>query len=99
MRKLIVVLAVLGVTAAGTAASTRAGAAVTTASSTVGTTAASTASIAWGACSDPNLKQLHAQCGFLKVPLDYSKPNGAKISIAVSRILHTSPASRDTAKS
>jgi pimeloyl-ACP methyl ester carboxylesterase len=93
MRKLIVVLAVLGVTAAG-AASTRAGAAVTTASSTAGTTAASAASITWGACSDPGLKQLHAQCGFLKVPLDYSKPNGAKISLAVSRILHTSPASQ-----
>jgi pimeloyl-ACP methyl ester carboxylesterase len=37
---------------------------------------------------------MHAQCGFLKVPLDYRHPNGAKISLAVSRIKHTSPASQ-----
>src|SRR5579875_265242 len=91
MRKLIVVLAVLAVTASGAAVSSRAGAAVTAASPAART---ATASIKWGACSDSSLRQLHAQCGFLKVPLDYSKPDGAKISLAVSRILHTSPASQ-----
>jgi pimeloyl-ACP methyl ester carboxylesterase len=95
MRKLIVVLAVAGVTVAGTVVTTRAEAVAPAASSTASITAASsTAGINWGPCSDPNLKQLKAQCGFLKVPLDYSKPNGAKISLAVSRILHTSPASK-----
>jgi pimeloyl-ACP methyl ester carboxylesterase len=46
--------------------------------------------IAWGPCSDPNLQAFNAQCGLLSVPLDYSHPNGAKIQLAVSRILHTS---------
>ncbi len=74
------------VTAAGTAVST-ANAATTSATATT-----ATADITWGPCSDPSLKQVHAQCGFLKVPLDYSHPNGATISLAVSRIRHTSPA-------
>ncbi len=30
-----------------------------------------------------------AQCAQVEVPLDYSKPNGRKISIAVSRFKHT----------
>ena len=86
MRKLIAVLAVASVTGAGTALALPAGAAPATASPS--------ASITWGKCSDPNLKQMHAQCGFLKVPLDYRHPNGAKISLAVSRIKHTSSASQ-----
>ena len=93
MRKLIVVLAVAGVAAAGTAVAVPARAAATAASPTA-TPASPTAGITWGPCSDPNLKQMHAQCGFLKVPLDYSAPGGAKISLAVSRIKHTSPASQ-----
>jgi pimeloyl-ACP methyl ester carboxylesterase len=47
------------------------------------------ASVAWGPCTDPNLQQFHAQCGFVSVPLDYSHPGGQKIKIAVSRIKHT----------
>ena len=47
-------------------------------------------SISWGPCSDPNLQAFNAQCGYLSVPLDYSKPNGQKIQLAVSRIEHTS---------
>lgn len=46
--------------------------------------------IRWHSCSDPSLKKLHAQCGYLSVPLDYSKPSGKQIQIAVSRIRHTS---------
>jgi pimeloyl-ACP methyl ester carboxylesterase len=84
--KLIVVLVVAAVAAAGTAVAAPARAAAPAASAT--------ASIAWGPCSDSSLKQVHAQCGLLKVPLDYSDPNGPKISLAVSRIKHTSPASR-----
>jgi pimeloyl-ACP methyl ester carboxylesterase len=98
VRKLITILAAAGVTAAGAVLATPAGAAPTSAttSSTARTTAAtpSSGSIKWGKCSDPNLAALKAQCGFLKVPLNYSHPNGPKISLAVSRILHTSPASK-----
>ena len=45
--------------------------------------------IKWGRCKDATLRQHHAQCGFLTVPLDYAKPRGAKIQLAVSRIQHT----------
>jgi pimeloyl-ACP methyl ester carboxylesterase len=45
--------------------------------------------ITWGACSDPSLKKLHAQCGYLSVPLDYGNPSGVHIQLAVSRIRHT----------
>jgi pimeloyl-ACP methyl ester carboxylesterase len=48
--------------------------------------------IVWGRCSDPSFQGFHAQCGFLSVPLDYSRPHGKQIEIAVSRIRHTSNA-------
>ena len=47
--------------------------------------------IRWGTCADPNLRQAGATCGDLVVPLDYAHPDGAKITLAVSRVLHTSP--------
>ncbi|AEV83244.1 peptidase [Actinoplanes sp. SE50] len=46
--------------------------------------------IDWGTCTRASLKARNAQCGFLTVPLDYAKPNGTKIKIAVSRINHKS---------
>ena len=49
-------------------------------------------SISWGSCSDPSLSQAGAQCGYLSVPLNYSKPNGQKIRLAVARSQHTSSA-------
>ena len=90
MRKLIVVLAAVSVTAGGAALTLPAAAASATSSAA----ASSSARITWGKCSDPDLKKANAQCGFLKVPLDYRHPKGAKISLAVSRIKHTSPASQ-----
>jgi pimeloyl-ACP methyl ester carboxylesterase len=45
--------------------------------------------IHWGSCSDPTLVKYKAQCGFLVVPLDYARPRGQKIKIAVSRVKHT----------
>jgi pimeloyl-ACP methyl ester carboxylesterase len=89
VRNLIVVLAVAGVAVVGAAV-----AAPATAMSSAARPTSSAAGIAWGPCSDPSLKQVQAQCGFLKVPLDYNNPNGTKISLAVSRIEHTSPASK-----
>jgi pimeloyl-ACP methyl ester carboxylesterase len=44
-----------------------------------------------GPCSDPGLVEAHAECSYLQVPLDYSRPGGAKISLAVSRVRHTTP--------
>ena len=51
-----------------------------------------TNSIAWGTCAEKALAQAGAKCGYLSVPLNYNYPYGAKIKIAVSRILHTSSA-------
>lgn len=47
--------------------------------------------IQWGECDNPRLVQAGAQCGFLEVPLDYAKPNGEKIKLAVSRVKHKGP--------
>ncbi|MFD1251184.1 alpha/beta hydrolase [Nocardioides ginsengisoli] len=45
----------------------------------------------WGACASQRLQDEGAQCAMLEVPLDYAKPHGRKIHIAVSRVLHTDP--------
>ena len=47
--------------------------------------------ITWGACQSQDLVVARAQCGFLSVPLDYAKPNGRKIGLAVSRMKATVP--------
>jgi len=48
--------------------------------------------ITWATCSDPGLTSFGAQCATLRVPLDYSNPNGPKITLALSRVQHTSSA-------
>jgi pimeloyl-ACP methyl ester carboxylesterase len=50
--------------------------------------------IKWAPCTDPNLKMHKADCGFLAVPMDYGKPGGATIQLAVSRVRHTVPESK-----
>src|SRR5947208_5847959 len=50
-----------------------------------------TPSISWGACADPTLAAAGAQCAMVPVPLDYARPSGAQIKLAVSRIKHTVP--------
>lgn len=45
--------------------------------------------IRWGRCSDPYLRDAKAKCGDLVVPLDHAQPDGATITLKVSRILHT----------
>jgi len=45
--------------------------------------------VTWGDCADPRLAGRGAQCALLSVPLDYSKPTGAKIQLALSRMRHT----------
>ncbi|GAA4601665.1 pimeloyl-ACP methyl ester carboxylesterase [Actinoplanes octamycinicus] len=46
--------------------------------------------IDWGKCASAGLQARGAECGFLVVPLDYAKPGGTKIKVAVSRIKHKS---------
>lgn len=53
---------------------------------------ASSPDIKWSPCTDPNLKMHKAECGFLAVPMDYRRPLGGSIQLAVSRIRHTVPA-------
>jgi pimeloyl-ACP methyl ester carboxylesterase len=52
------------------------------------------APIVWGACELPGLVNRGAECGYLSVPLDYSKPRGTKIQLAVSRIKHSVAANK-----
>ncbi|MDG4799964.1 alpha/beta hydrolase [Micromonospora sp. WMMD980] len=47
--------------------------------------------IAWGECASPGLQRRGGQCGFVEVPLDYARPRGKKIKLAVSRISHKTP--------
>lgn len=41
----------------------------------------------WSACTEEGLEGL--QCASLQVPLDHSKPNGTKITLALSKFQHT----------
>lgn len=50
--------------------------------------------IKWGACVDETLSSRGAQCAKISVPLDWAKPSGTKIKIAISRIKHTVKASK-----
>jgi pimeloyl-ACP methyl ester carboxylesterase len=54
-----------------------------------GADTAKPAKITWEPCGTPDPQEAGAECGLLDVPLDYSKPNGKKIQIAVSRIKST----------
>ena len=47
--------------------------------------------ITWGTCADPALQARKADCALLTVPMDYKKPAGETIKLAVSRIKHTVP--------
>src|SRR6478672_11777306 len=53
-----------------------------------GSARASATKIGWGKCYG------QFQCGTLQVPLDYSKPNGTTISLAVVKLPATDPAHR-----
>jgi pimeloyl-ACP methyl ester carboxylesterase len=47
--------------------------------------------VAWTTCADAALRLAGAQCGLLTVPLDYAKPAGTKIKLALSWIRHRTP--------
>jgi pimeloyl-ACP methyl ester carboxylesterase len=48
----------------------------------------------WGRCSSMELQADDAQCAHLRVPLDYGKPAGAKVTLALARVKHTSSAAK-----
>jgi pimeloyl-ACP methyl ester carboxylesterase len=52
---------------------------------------AASTTIDWGTCASPGLQSRGAECAKVPVPLDYKKPHGTKIKIAISRIKHTVP--------
>jgi pimeloyl-ACP methyl ester carboxylesterase len=47
--------------------------------------------IKWGPCTNSSLVSHHAECGHLTVPMDYKKPDGPTVDLAVSRVKHTVP--------
>ncbi|WP_158675652.1 alpha/beta hydrolase [Nocardia stercoris] len=50
--------------------------------------------ITWGPCHDDTLDAAGADCGTVTVPLDYSKPDGRTLTLALSRIAAADPAKR-----
>src|SRR5690349_12740725 len=53
----------------------------------------------FGACTANNsgaaaatLQFFGAKCGYVTVPLNYANPNGKKIKLAISRVMHTTSA-------
>jgi pimeloyl-ACP methyl ester carboxylesterase len=82
---LITTAAALGVGGAATAAAA--------APAPTAPRAADASAVTWGSCPDDGYgayyKATGAECGQLEVPLDYARPNGKKISIAVTRVKHT----------
>ncbi|CAF3821527.1 unnamed protein product [Rotaria sp. Silwood1] len=55
------------------------------------TTTQNSTNIQWGPCANSVLSSAGGECGFLSVPLDYTRPNHLKIQLAISRIRHTVP--------
>jgi pimeloyl-ACP methyl ester carboxylesterase len=52
------------------------------------------APVSWGKCSEPGFSDAGLECGFVTVPLDYAKPSGTKIKLAVDRLAHTVSSSK-----
>jgi pimeloyl-ACP methyl ester carboxylesterase len=54
-----------------------------------GDVAMAKSSIKWGTCTSERLQKAGAQCAKVSVPLNWDKPRGKKIKIAISRMKHT----------
>ncbi|QYX79267.1 alpha/beta hydrolase [Streptomyces akebiae] len=85
MRRSAAVLCGAGVVLAGTISAVPANASGSSAANTV---QAAAAKVAWKKCATDDYPTL--QCASVKVPLDYAKPSGKKITLALSRVPHTS---------
>lgn len=88
----IAVSAAVATAAATTSAISSAGAAEPAPVAQVEAVASRTAEIDWGRCSDKDLRKAKARCGFLRVPMDHTVPEGRTLKIAVSRIKATAAA-------
>ncbi|HEU5158379.1 MAG TPA: alpha/beta hydrolase [Streptosporangiaceae bacterium] len=53
---------------------------------------AAAGSLSWAPCTDESLEGLGLECATLRVPLDYRKPHGRQITLALSRAKHTGTA-------
>lgn len=91
MKKLIAASAAAVLAVTGLAATGSATAEAAPAPAAVPVTASS---VTWGTCADPGLAGAGAVCGTLAVPLDYSRPQGRTIKLALSMIRHTTPDSQ-----
>lgn len=49
------------------------------------------APVEWGACASEQLTARGLECAFLEVPMDYAEPDGTRIRLALSRLVHTVP--------
>jgi pimeloyl-ACP methyl ester carboxylesterase len=77
---------------ASVAAAVSAGVVMTTVPAGAVTAVRSTrATVNWSGCADPFLQSVGAECGFVSVPLDYDRPDGQTVRLAVSRVRHTVP--------
>jgi len=61
------------------------------AASTGAVPAGSASAVSWHSCTEQGASML---CGSLQVPLDYSHPNGRKITLALSQVPATAPAAK-----
>src|SRR5580658_2368507 len=59
--------------------------------SSAGSAAAATSALRWHSCP---AEGAHVQCASLQVPLDYAHPDGRKITLALSEVAATAPASQ-----
>ena len=82
MRRLLAAAALAGLVAGGLPAAANAQARI------------APAAIHWGKCTDAILVSRQAECGLLTVPMDYARPTGATVKLAISRIKHTVPAAK-----
>src|SRR5690242_16682163 len=85
LRRLVVIATVAATTAALALTVPTAATAAPAHSSTVGNPSA-VDNVAWSECSDPTLQAFGAVCGVVEVPVDYSKPHGKKLALAVSMV-------------
>ncbi|MFF3554139.1 alpha/beta hydrolase [Streptomyces tsukubensis] len=51
-------------------------------------------SLTWTECDDPALARSGTECARVTVPLDYSRPDGRTLTVAISRIKATDPEKR-----
>ena len=94
MRRLVAIACAAATTAALAITAPTVATAAPARPSTVGDPSAVDKVIDWQACSDPTLQSVGAVCGSVTVPVDYSRPHGKKIQLAVSMVRHTVPDSQ-----